>query len=143
MANNSLGKLGYAVGLHNDTTGNTQTSLNDVGGGQYIQIKMSQFMASFSTTLNPNWNRIRLGVSRTWNLVTTSAGSRFANDIGGQTRNASWYESTGQMTLTSNAGIYGTFINNNGVGDPTDIALDWNDYYNASVTATDSITPDA
>ena len=47
------------------------------------------------------------------------------------------------MTLTSNAGIYGTFINNNGVGDPTDIALDWNDYYNASVTATDSITPDA
>jgi len=104
---NSLGGLGFATNQHSDTSGETQTSLQDCAGGG-TSIKMSQFLwgegvddihpSSLDVTYDSGeyYHNFELEFNGT-------VGSRFVSRVLSTVQNFSWWETCGKFIIFSDS----------------------------------------
>lgn len=132
MANESLGKLGYAVGANAGDTSETALAA-DGRGSTGTQTAMSDFKATFSyiggNSIVPN------GGSRVFTATFTDVGALFNSRI--RSRNTlfvwSFDDASGQGYITP-AGYTCTVFNTAGIGDPATLYCTFNDHFNGSTT---------
>lgn len=88
----SLGKLGFATGVHSDTSGASQTSLKACNGGSASLTKMSEFFGGHTGVLTPT--DVTIGGDTVTAVVSGGVGSRFVSRIAVRAQNYDDWTST-------------------------------------------------
>ena len=143
MANNSLGKLGFATGVHADTAGTTQTSLNACNGSANASVSMGEFLLvpSELSAHSPSYSNYTTTISVTFSTSGAKSSriyTRAANFDNWTSNSAAKMGFTNYGAGTSFDADYDILVYISGAGDgwPTCIlSTVFRDYYNSTGTS--------
>lgn len=127
----SLGKLGFATGVHAVSSGASQTSLKACNGGSATLTKMSEFYGGHTGVLTPT--DVAIGGDSVTAVVSGGVGSRFVSRIAVRAQNYDDWTSTRTDRMYPNPANqdYTCQLDVPGaIGETSTVGATFRDYYN-------------